>query len=171
MDSIQARVFGQIGDQVTLELYVSHIARVLETFPDGNKCGPNTMEVGPNKELTTSGTMVCGKAASLCQDGEATDQPTLADYTRVPAEEDEPNYFDLLDPSQDALDAIAETGEGDIVRYWKNLPYPYGAGHWATVCNQYHQVWSATAVPKPDNLCYFEVVDILETWNPNDSLK
>jgi len=172
---IYAKVFGQIGAAVELVLYPSHIARVLYTFPDGNKCGddPYEMEVGPNKDYKPDHKMVCGQSASLCQDGEATDQPNLADYTRVPALEDEPNYFDLLNPSQDALDAIAQTAEGDIVRYWKNLPYPDGAGHWATVCNEYHEVWSATSLanPYPGSLKYFEVEDILDTWNPDDYLK
>jgi len=56
------------------------------------------------------------------------------------------------------------------VRYGQT---PACAGHWATVCNQYHQVWSATSLanPYPGSLKYFEVEDILDTWNPGNALK
>jgi len=175
VDWIYAMGFGQIGAAVELVLYPSHIARVLYTFPHGSKCGDSNIEVGPQKDYTASGSIVCGQAASLCQDGKAVNpenepEPTTAGYTRVPAMEDEPNYFDLLDPSQDALDAIADTAEGDMVQYGHTTAC---TGHWATVCNQYHQVWSATSLanPYPGSLKYFEVEDILDTWNPDDHLK
>ena len=167
---IYAKVFGQIGAAVELVLYPSHIARVLYTFPHGNKCAPNTMEVGPdppNEQVTVKGSMACGQSASLCQNGYAggkddQDEPDTNPqlYTRVPST----GSFDLLNPSDPEQAAIDATVEGDMVQYGDDEDNP--TGHWATVCNGNHQVWAANMLPKPDYLCYFEVTSILGVWNP-----
>jgi len=162
--------FGQIGAAVELVLYPSHIARVLYTFPHGSKCGDSNIEVGPEKDYTASGSIVCGQAASLCQDGVATNQPSTdeEEYTRVPATKS----FKLESPlSAEAQAAVNATVEGDIVRYGDDEDNPQG--HWATVCDEYHRVWSATAIVDPwpnGKKCYFDVAAIEDVYNPDNGL-
>ena len=170
VDWIYAMGFGQIGAAVELVLYPSHIARVLYTFPHGSKCGDSNIEVGPEKDYTASGSIVCGQAASLCQDGVATNQPSTdeEEYTRVPATKS----FKLESPlSAEAQAAVNATVEGDIVRYGDDEDNPQG--HWATVCDEYHRVWSATAIVDPwpnGKKCYFDVAAIEDVYNPDNGL-